>query len=201
MTRSVSGLLTLLFLVGCATLRSLTDSGEDRLDLWAFAQQALAREEFDRAEAYFTRLATDHPDSVEGRESLFYIGSLRLDPRNPDWDPGIAEERLAEYLMHMDERGPRLYRYPEAISLHEIARQLNLPPGSRIVGLQPEDRVITIEERVVVPAEQSRELMAEVVRLRAQIAARDSTIRAQADELERIRRTLTGPGRASDQRN
>lgn len=186
-----AGLLT-----GCATLASLTgSSGRSAAAIWTDAQQALAQSEFARAEETFAVLSDEYEDTLEGRESLFYLGMIRLDPRNPGFDSAIAERRLGEYLALSDE-GHRLYRYPEGLTFHEIARELNLPPDARVSVLKPEERVITIEERVLVPGEQSRELSAQIDRLRQQVAERDSTIRAQQEELERIRRTLTGPGRS-----
>lgn len=199
MKRSITTVLLLALLTGCATFSSLIGRGADRADLWARAQSAFAKEDFDRADDYFQELATLHADSPEGRESLFFLGALRLDPRNENWNSVEAESWLGRYLdLREGEDSPRLYRYPEAHTLFEIAHQLNLPPDSRIAGLQPGERVITIEERVLVPAEQSRELMQEIERLRREIASRDETIRSQEEELERIRRTLTGPGRSSD---
>ncbi len=196
MKRPVLMVLSLGLLTGCATLASLTRSPEPNpAEIWSEAQAALARAEFDRAEETFEELSDNHSRTPEGRESLFYLGVIRLDPRNPNFDSEIAQARLAEYLARTDE-GYRLYRYPEAFTFHEIARELNLPPDARIAVLQPEERVITIEERVLVPGEQSRELTAQIDRLRQQVAERDSTIRAQQEELERIRRTLTGPGRS-----
>jgi len=187
--------LIVALLTGCAHLPSIGGESEDATSLWSQAQESLARLDFRGAETSFGRLARNHGGSLEGRESLFYLGAIRLDPRNNDWDSEIAQERLGEYLAPMGEvGGPRLYRYPEAATLHEIARQLNLPPDSRIESLQPEERVVTIEERVLVPAEQSRELATQVERLRQQVAERDETIRLQQEELDRIRRTLTGPG-------
>lgn len=185
----------LLFLIllntsGCAAL-GLGSSGSDRYQTWARANDALARQDFAGAEALFEQVATNYPDSVEGRESLFFMGALRLDPRNNEWDPQPAQERLEAYLALADEDRKQLYRYLEAQTLHEIARQLNLPPESRVAGLQPEERIVTVEERVVVPARESRELSAEVARLRQQVAERDARIRTQQEELERIRRTLT----------
>ena len=47
----------------------------------------------------------------------------------------------------------------------------------------------------VVPASESRELTAEVARLREELAASQATNQQQQEELERIRRTLTAPGR------
>jgi hypothetical protein len=189
-------LLVLTGAAGCAHLVGTTEDPRQRTALWAEAQEALAVENFVGAEAAFSRLADGFANSLEGRESLFYLGSIRLDPRNPEWDPAVAQTRLGQYLSYIAmPDGPRLYRYPEAHTLHEIARQLNLPPDSRVAGLQPEERVVTIAERVVVPAEQSRELASEVERLRQQLAERETRIRQQQEELERIRRTLTGPGR------
>src|SRR5690606_10279469 len=85
-----------------------------------------------------------------------------------------------------------LHRRPEAVTLLQLARQLNMPAEERVPGLQPETRVVT--ERVVVPARESRALAAEVDRLRRLLAERDATIQQQKEELERIRKTLTGRG-------
>lgn len=186
-------LLVALPFAGCAQLGMGTIDPRERTGLWADAQAALAAEEFSRAEAIFSRLATEYGESVEGRESLFYLGAIRLDPRNAAWDSGPAEEWLARYLSHIDSGGPRLYRYPEARSMHELARQLNLPAESRVAGLQPEERVVRVEERVVVPAQQSRAQVEEIQSLRQQVAERDARIQQQQEELERIRRTLTAP--------
>lgn len=190
MTRFFLLFLILLPTSGCAIL-GFGSSGGDRYQTWARANDALAREDFAGAEALFEEVATSYPNSVEGRESLFFLGALRLDPRNNEWDPQPAQERLGSYLALADEERKQLYRYLEAQTLHEIARQLNLPPQSRVAGLQPEERIVTVEERVVVPARESRELSAEVTRLRQQVAERDARIRTQQEELERIRRTLT----------
>ncbi|MEX2583583.1 MAG: hypothetical protein WD766_09920 [Gemmatimonadota bacterium] len=189
-------LLQLLFVVvplaGCAQLGLGGGESDGRVELWAAAQDAMAVEDFDLAERTFEQLARAYPNSLEGRESLFYLGAIRLDPRNPEWAPAPAEASFSEYLGLISESGPRLYRYPEARVLHEIARQLNLPVDSRVVGLQPEERVVTVEERVVVPGAQSRALASQVAALRSQLAERDARIQQQQEEIERIRRTLTG---------
>lgn len=193
MKRFAQLLLVLASLTGCAAVGLGGGESADRMELWHRAQEALAAERFEEAEGVFETLARSHPNTLEGRESLFYLGSLRLDPRNPEWDPVPAEARLGEYLAFMErEDGPRLFRYPEARTLHELARQLNLPPDSRVAGLQPQERVVTVEERVVVPGQQSREMAGQIEQLRQQVAERDARIQAQEEELERIRRTLTG---------
>jgi TolA-binding protein len=184
-----------LVVVGCAHLQGLSGDTSNRQELWSRAHEALSDQDFAGAEAAFGQLAREHSGTIEARESEFYLGAMRLDPRNDDWDPLLAQERLDGYLAHVRDGGPRLYRYPEALTLHEIARQLNLPPDSRVEGLQPEERVVTVQERVLVPAEQSQELAAEVEHLRQQIAERDERIHQQQEELERIRRTLTAPAR------
>jgi len=201
MKRLVRLLTVLLPLGGCAHLGFGGGEAAERADLWTRAQEALAAQEFATAEAAFLEIRDRFPDTLEGRESLFYLGTIHIDPRNPEWDPRPAEDRLAEYLalMEQEDEDSRIYRYPEARTLHELARQLNLPPESRVAGLQPEERVVTVEERVVVPGQQSRELAAEVADLRRQLAERDARIRQQAEELERIRRTLTGPGAGAAQ--
>jgi hypothetical protein len=179
---------------GCAHLGAATGETRMRGELWTEAQDAFWSGNFASAEATFSRLARDHAGTLEGQESLFYLGAIRLDPRNPNWDSSAAEQRLGSYLALLETEGPRLYRYPEALSMYELARELNLPPDSRIAALQPGERTIRIEERVVVPGQEARDLQAEVTRLRQQLAERDARIREQQEELERIRRTLIGPG-------
>jgi hypothetical protein len=196
MMRSVPYLAVLVLLApGCAHLGATIEAPRERSSLWAEAHDALADVDFARAEVAFGNLAREFPNSAEGRESLFYLGTIRLDPRNDNWDPEPARDRLGEYLaLSVDDRSPRLYRYPEARVLHELAHQLTLPADHRVAGLQPEERVVVVPERVVVPAEQSRELAEEVERLRRELAAREARIEQQQQELERIRRTLTPSG-------
>lgn len=159
------------------------------------AHQAFVVQDFDRAEALFRRLATEHPESSEGREAVFYLGAMHLDPRNPGWDPEPAEEHLAMYLSSDTVAPVQATRGPEAEILLELARQLNMPPQERVPGLQAETQVVVEEaapERVVVPASESRALASEVARLRRDLAERDSVIQTQRAEIERIRKTLTG---------
>ncbi len=186
--------LLLFALGGCTHLQTLAGNTVNPKVLWGEAHAALAVEDFPTSEAIFERIARDFPGTIEARESTFYLGTIRLDPRNPEWDPGAAEEHLTRYLAGFSDGGPRLYRYPEALTMHEVARQLNLPPDSRMEGLQPERQVVTIEQRVIVPAEQSQELATEIEVLRQQLIERDERIQAQQEEIERIRRTLTPVG-------
>lgn len=184
--------LLLLPLGGCAHLNLPFGERHDRATLWEDAQSALAAGEFSIAERTFRRLATEYPGSTEGRESLFFLGAIRIDPRNPYWNAQSAETYLAEYLA-AEEGGDRLIRKPEAKTLHEIARQLNLPPQSRVAGLQPEQPEV-VEDRLVVPGSELREQEEMIQQLREQITQRDARIEQLEEELERIRRTLTGPG-------
>lgn len=186
-------LLLLLLLSACAQLGlGGPERPPERVRLWNEAHRALAAEDFTQASRLFGRIAEEFPDSDAGRESLFYLGTLRLDPRNPDWDPAPAEENLSLYLEGDSAYLATLHRRPEAVTLLQLARQLNMPAEERVPGLQPETRVVT--ERVVVPARESRALAAEVDRLRRLLAERDATIQQQKEELERIRKTLTGRG-------
>ncbi|MQA91488.1 MAG: hypothetical protein GEU90_14895 [Gemmatimonas sp.] len=193
MKRFFAILLLVLPTAGCASMGFSGGQSDGRMALWARAQNALAAEEFLVAEGIFEEVIASYPSTLEARESLFYLGSLRLDPRNPDWDPIPAEARLAEYISLM-ERGAEIFRYPEARTLHELARQLNMPPESRVAGLAPEERVVTVEERLVVPGTQTRELSTQVAELQRQLEERDARIQQQQEELDRIRRTLTAPG-------
>lgn len=178
-----------LLLAACAHLPARTSPSElTRGELWREAHMALYLEDFARADSLFTRLAADFPTSVEGREAVFYLGSMYLDPRNPAWSSERAETALRGYLLQ-DTVGTSIHRRPEATTLLELAKQLNLPPGERVVGLQPEAPPAT-PPRVVARAGDQRELQEEVERLRRQLAERDQQIRRQREELERIRRTL-----------
>jgi hypothetical protein len=193
MNRAFGLLLGLALLTGCAHVSSWLDPPpEDLSGLWNEAQDAFFAEDFARAEVLFGEIAREHEGTLEGREALFYLGVIRIDPRNPDWDSELAQARFADYLGLLDDGGTRLYRYPEARTLHQLARQLNLPPEARIEPLRPGERVVTIEDPSASP-EQTRALAAEVERLKQLLVERDATIRAQQEELDRIRRTLTGP--------
>lgn len=186
-----------VLLGGCALAGQSKDAGDIRGDLWAEAHQALGVEDFSRAAALFQRLASEHGSHREGREALFFLGSMRLDPRNPAWDPKPAEDLLRRYLAQDSIAGAVVIgRRPEAETFVQLAAQLNMPPQERLPALQPETQVIvrTRPQRVVVPARESRELAGEVARLRRELAERESTIQTQREELERIRKTLTGRG-------
>jgi TolA-binding protein len=167
-----------------------------RTELWHEAHMALYQETYPRADSLFVRLAAEHPESTEGREALFYVGSIHLDPRNRNWNPERAETALRQYLLQ-DTLGTRIHRRPEANILLELARQLNLPPEDRVAGLAGEPSPATVPatppaaQRVVAPTAQLRELQTENERLRQQVAQRDEQLRRQREELDRIRRTLT----------
>jgi len=202
-------------LPACAHL-GLDTGHRERTTTWIEAHNAFSNEDFTRASALFTELAERHPNTLEGRESLFYLGTMRLDPRNPAWDPRPAEAALVRYLAADSLEVGTTQRRPEGQTLLQLAQQLNMPPRDRVPGLQPEvvtrevevqvprvvvtaqeSRALSAEEvqvpRVVVTAQESRALSAEVERLRGQVAERDATIRQQREELERIRRTLGRP--------
>jgi hypothetical protein len=192
----ILALLLLLVLPACAHL-GLGSAPRERAELWKEAHQAFEAADFVRASLIFADLAQRFSETLEGRESHFYLGAIRLDPRNAEWDPRPAERWLSLYLAQEEPEAVSVYRRPEAQVLLQLAQQLNMPPQERVPGLQPEvvEREVEREvpRRVVVPAQESRALAGEVERLRGQVAERDATIRQQREELERIRRTLTRP--------
>ena len=178
-----------LTLSACTHLSARSDESRMRTELWNEGHMALYAENFARADSLFTRLAAEFARSEEGREAVFYLGTLRIDPRNREWSPERSEQALRQYL-RQDTTGTRIHRRPEAMTLLELAKQLNMPPEERVAGLQPGTRVVQGPTRVVAPAGQQRELSEENERLRRQVAERDEQIRRQREELERIRRTL-----------
>lgn len=186
------GALLVLLLGACAHLGARTQGAAARFHLWDEGHRALQTSDFAGADSLFTRLARDYPASDEGRESLFYLGALRLDPRNPNWDPRPAEDRLRRYLEADSTEKTAVHRRPEAEILFQVAHQLNLPPGERITGLQPEEapKVVAVPQRIV-SYQRSEAQAREIADLRSQVVARDAQIRKLQDELERIRKTLT----------
>lgn len=183
-----------LALSACASLGGRGSDDRARSELWAAAHTALMAERFAAADSTFLVLQEQYPNTLEGREALFYRGSLLLDPRNPRWDPKPAEALLRQYMAN-DSGTVRVTQRPvEARVLTEIAQQLNLPAEERVPGLQPETRTRVVERRVVVPAQQSRALAEEVERLRRELSERNETVRRQREELERIRKTLAPRG-------
>jgi hypothetical protein len=191
--KRIHSLLVLVLLPACAHL-GLSSDQRDRSRTWSAAHDAFAEGNYSRATALFQELSARYPDTLEGRESLFYVGTVHLDPRNPGWDSRPAETALTDYLRFDSISPGSIHRRPEGETLLQLARQLNMPARERVPGLQPE--VVTREvevPRVVVSAQESRALAAEAERLRTQVAERDATIRQLREELERIRRTLTRP--------
>jgi hypothetical protein len=203
MTRGWSVLLIVL-LPACATLGG--GRGDRGLDeLWRGAHTAFSQERFADAERGFRRVAAEYAGTREGREALFYLGSLQMDPRNPKWEPDSAAASLRRYLARDSVEAPSTLPRPEALVLLEIANQLNLPPDERVPELQPRTRYITraqpsrpqqqpaLPPRIISAAEST----AETERLRRQlnerdriIADRDAEIRKLREEIERIRKTL-----------
>lgn len=190
MNRIVAILLVALA-AACSHLPISNADAKQRAALWDEAHRALAAAAYSDAHAAFRRLATEYPEHSEGREAVFYLGAMHLDPRNPGWDPAPAVERLREYLA-WESAGTVIHRRPEAMTFLQLAEQLSKPPEQRVAGLQPgtQVEVVRVPQRVA-PAEQSQTLLTEVATLRRQLAERDEQIRRQREELERIRRTLT----------
>lgn len=197
-TRGLVFLLA-LFLAACATLAPAS-GGREGKRLWTAAHLALRDENFRAADSLFSQLATAHPLTEEGREALFFLGEMRMDPRNPGWNSRMAADYLRRYLARGDS-APRveIHRQPEANTLLELANQLNLPAGQRIGALQPGTTTVEVRTTApvpqrVVPSEEAAALRTEIERLRGELTERDETIRRLRDELNRIRNTLA-PGR------
>lgn len=177
-------------LSGCAHLGFSEARQDDLRQLWIQAHEALAVNRFDEATTLFSRLALEHAESEPGRESLFYLGAMRLDPSNPQWDPEPAEQTLRRYVSI--DTTLHIHRRPEALTLLRLAQQLNMPAEQRVPGLQQETRVVVQQApRVVTRARESQALASEVARLKREVAERDTKIAQQEEELERIRKTLT----------
>ncbi|HEX2253290.1 MAG TPA: tetratricopeptide repeat protein [Thermoanaerobaculia bacterium] len=169
----------LLPAASCSNVRSPSEEAT----LWNGAREALAQGEFIRAEQLLTRLLDEHPGAPEGREALFYLGLLHLDPRNPSGDAPTAAEELLRYLNHRGE----IERRVEGLALFALARQLSLPPEQLVAELVPGGMPPPV---VVVAPDGAGGDPADVERLRSALASRNAEIARLREELERIRRTL-----------
>lgn len=187
-----STLFLAALLSACAVFapENLGPDAARRDGLWRQGHAAMQRDSFRVAMAAFQRLSAEHPHSDFGREALFYLGTLYLEPSNPAYDAGLATQNLELYLT-ADTQGGRVTRRPEAETLLALSRQLTLPCEQRTGSLRCDPQVVTRpggSDTVVV--RQGSDQSAEVSRLRRELNERDATIRGLREELERIRNTL-----------
>jgi TolA-binding protein len=190
--KTVITLFLAALLSACAVFapENLGPGAAHRDGLWRQGHAAMQADSFRVAMAAFQRLAAEHPRSDMGREALFYLGTLYLEPSNPAYDAGLAAQNLEMYVA-ADTDGGRVTRRPEAETLLGLSRQLALPCEQRTGGLRCDPQVVTRPgggDTVVV--RQGSDQSAEVARLRREIQERDGTIRELREELQRIRNTL-----------
>jgi hypothetical protein len=190
--KTASTLLLSALLSACAVFapENLGPDAARRDGLWRQGHAAMQRDSFRVAMAAFQRLAAEHPRSDFGREALFYLGTLYLEPANPAFDAGLAAQNLEMYVAADTERS-RGTRRPEAEMLLGLSRQLMLPCEQRAGSLRCQPQVVTRpagSDTVVV--RQGSDQSGEVSRLRREVNERDATIRELREELQRIRNTL-----------
>ncbi|HEX6373795.1 MAG TPA: hypothetical protein VF006_33010 [Longimicrobium sp.] len=190
--KTASTLFLAALLSACAVFapENLGPDAARRDGLWRQGHAAMQRDSFRVAMAAFQRLSAEHPRSDYGREALFYLGTLYLEPSNPAYDAGLATQNLELYLT-ADTQGGAPTRRPEAETLLGLSRQLALPCEQRTGSLRCDPQVVTRpggSDTVVV--RQGSDQSAEVSRLRRELNERDATIRELREELQRIRNTL-----------
>lgn len=182
------------FLSACSVFapENLGPGAASRDQLWRQGHAAMHADSFRIAMAAFQRLATEHPRDEQGREARFFLGTLYLEPTNPEFDAALAAQNLELYLA-ADTAGGRITRRPEAETLLGLSRQLAIPCEQRAGDLRCDPDVIVRTrpggaDTVVV--RQGSDQSAEVSRLRRELNERDATIRQLREELQRIRNTL-----------
>jgi hypothetical protein len=195
--KTVFALSLAVLLASCASLgQSLGPGAAARDQLWRQGHAAMNADSFRVAIATFQRLAADHPETMEGREALFYIGTMYLDPSHRGFDAAQAHHNLSLYTARDTLAGRvRVIRRPEAHRLLALSRELTIPCEQRDGPLRcdPEEIVRRVTVPVRVPGEPAPAPTgdgAEVARLQRQVAERDATIRQLREELARIRETL-----------
>ena len=193
MKTAITLILTAL-LSACAVFapENLGPDAARRDGLWRQGHAAMQRDSFRIAMAAFQRLAAEHPRTTEGREALFYLGALYLEPANGAYDAGLAAQNLESYLS-AETAGGRATRRPEAQTLLDLSRQLALPCEQRTGRLRCDPDVIVRTrpgDTTVVVRPSANDQSAEVARLRRELNERDATIRELREELQRIRNTL-----------
>jgi hypothetical protein len=196
--KTASSFLLVLVLASCASVTGQLGPGAAERDrLWREGHAAMAADSFRAATAAFQRLANAHPGTMEGREALFFIGTMYLDPDNPALDPAMAAQNFELYLARdTDREQRRVLRWPEAESLLGLARELTIPCEERQSALRCDPVEIVRRVTVPVPGAPGQPAPAdgaEAARLRTQLAERDATIRQLREELRRIRETLAPP--------
>ena len=192
--KTALSLILAALLAGCSVLapENLGPGAAGRDFLWRRGHAAMQADSFRVAMAAFQQLAAEHPRSEQGREARFYLGTLFLEPANPEYDAELAAQNLDLYLA-ADTAGGRLTRRPEAQSLAALARQLALPCEQRTGDLRCDPDVIVRTRPAgsdTVVVRQGTDQSAEVARLRREVNERDATIRQLREELQRIRNTL-----------
>ncbi|HEV3050758.1 MAG TPA: hypothetical protein VGX50_10630 [Longimicrobium sp.] len=189
--KTATAILLATLLSGCAVFapENLGPDAARRDDLWRQGHAAMQRDSFRVAMAAFQRLAAEHPRSDYGRDALFYLGTLYLEPANPSYDAGLAVQNL-EFYLAADTREGRLPRRPEAETLLALSRQLALPCEQRTGSLRCDPQIIARSDTTVVVRPGGGDNSAEVARLRRELNERDATIRELREELQRIRNTL-----------
>jgi hypothetical protein len=173
---------------GCATLSTVTSPARE--GLWRQAHHAMREDSVRLAIAGFERVAAEYPETSQGREARFHLGTLYLEPRADTFDPAKALRNLDVYVATDSARNHPIRR-PEARTLRQLAREATLPCEQRTGPLRCDPAVVvrtrtTAGDTVVVRNGDG----AEVARLRQQVAERDATIRSLREELQRIRNTL-----------
>lgn len=175
---ALPALLAAIWLVSAAGCTTAGPREPDRTALaWEAARETMQGGSFASAETAFLELVASHPERPEGREALYLLGVLHLDPRNPAWDAGRAEEYLRTYL-HLP--GPQQNR-AEALALFALAR--------RLVEASTGDAAPPVEGVAI----EGGNAAAENGRLAKEIAEKDREIARLQEELERIRRALSPP--------
>ncbi|HEX8692183.1 MAG TPA: hypothetical protein VF746_07180 [Longimicrobium sp.] len=188
----LAGVAAVLLFAACATMGTGGSGG--RRELWEWAHEAMARDSFRVAEAFFQRLAREHPRTHEGHEAHFYLGVLNLEPRG-GVDLRAADEHLRTYISEDPQYRLYGYHHREAESLLQLTRLMLTPCEQRNppLGCQTVTRVETRPSEpatATTPQPAAGITAAEAARLRQRIAAQQDSIAELKAELQRIRNTL-----------
>lgn len=186
-----------VFLAGCATLGTGAPSPEERLERGIDALQA---GDLVTANIELRWLWENHWDQPIGKQALLVLAAAELDPRNPARRTDAAAT-MATLVLDMADTPTWMVPIAQTMYLLSLELGVNDDLITNLVAQRdnlhglPTLPGANVQDRIDALRSERDSLAARARTLEQTVTARDRTIQEKDQELERIRRTLTGGGR------